>query len=117
MVGSEEEFAWPCHFCGVSILLSRADFYEALPSGFSGCGECAKDWGPVFKNKRQKITKRLLRRVEEPPEKPPPTFSEEEIPLEHSVLTQGLAGVIAKANDWNPGNAIGNLLIGITYVG
>src|SRR3990172_10614322 len=111
------ERLWPCHFCGVLMPVDEAEFYRLLPSGFGDCGECSKSWGMVFKNSRTKAMRHLLSRRAEPPEEPPLFFSEDEIPLEHILLANALSGVIAKAEEHHAGNAIGDLLTGLTYLG
>lgn len=117
MTAEECSRLWPCHFCGVLMPETDKEFYRLLPAGFADCGECTKDWGFAFRNQRRKVGRRLFRRQEGPAEQPPMFFSEEEIPLEHSQIAYALGGVIAKANEWHKGNAIGDLLMGIAIGG
>lgn len=111
------ERLWPCHFCGVLMPVDQAEFYRLLPAGFADCGECSKNWGILFKNVRPKVRRHLLRRREEPPDEPAFFFAPDEIPLDHSLIAAALSGAIAKADERHRGNAIGDLLKGLTYAG
>jgi hypothetical protein len=111
------ERLWPCHFCGVLMPVDQAEFYRLLPAGFADCGECSKNWGILFKNVRPKVTRRFLRRQEEAPDEPAFFFTPDDIPLEHSLIAAALSGAIAKAEERHRGNAIGDLLKGLTYGG
>jgi hypothetical protein len=97
--------------------VDAAEFDRILPSGFLDCGECSTDWGILFKNPRPRVGRRLLVRREQPAEPPPLAFTPDEIPWDYYWTVKALSGVIAKANKWYRGNAVGELLFGLVYAG